>query len=199
MSLQSSHCDLYIDGEVQIGPVKDFNRKAKPGTPVKKGGDNDDERRKGGKQSLRLGTSRKGRAAEASNRRGSLKRRDRRSEKERKAEAAIERKTIQLPEYVIFLYLSLMFLLNHHHSNPVKPFSRHPFRGSLTVLELAELIDEKPIALIKFLMSDLGIMASLTRSLDPQTINAVIDGYGLIIAGSEDDDEDDDYEYVLHK
>ena len=102
MSLQSSHCDLYIDGEVQIGPVKDFNRKAKPGTPVKKGGDNDDERRKGGKQSLRLGTSRKGRAAEASNRRGSLKRRDRRSEKERKAEAAIERKTIQLPEYVIF-------------------------------------------------------------------------------------------------
>jgi hypothetical protein len=58
------------------------------------------------------------------------------------------------------------------------------------------LIDEKPIGLIKFLMSDLGIMASLTRSLDPQTINAVINGYGLIIAGSEDDDEDDDYECV---
>jgi hypothetical protein len=93
-----SYCDI-IDGEVQIGPVKEFNRKAKPGA-AKKVGENDDERRKGGKQSLRLGTSRKGRAAEASNRRGSLKRRDRRSEKERKAEAAIERKTIQLPEYV---------------------------------------------------------------------------------------------------
>ena len=43
-------------------------------------------------------------------------------------------------------------------------------------------------------------MASMTRSLDPQTINAVIDGYGLIIAGSEDDDdEDDDYECVVEK
>ena len=62
------------------------------------------------------------------------------------------------------------------------------------------MIDEKPIGLIKFLMSDLGIMASMTRSLDPQTINAVIDGYGLIIAGSEDDDDDDDdYEYVMLK
>ena len=48
-------------------------------------------------------------------------------------------------------------------------------------------------------MSDLGIMASMTRSLDPQTINAVIEGYGLIIAGSEDDDEDDDYECVVAK
>ena len=65
-------------------------------------------------------------------------------------------------------------------------------RGSLTVSELAELIDEKPIGLIKFLMSDLGIMASMTRSLDPQTIAAVIDGYGLIIAGSDDDYDDDD-------
>lgn len=69
----------------------------------------------------------------------------------------------------------------------------------MTVSELAELIDEKPIGLIKFLMSDLGIMASMTRSLDPQTINAVIEGYGLIIAGSEDDDEDDDYECVVAK
>ena len=106
---------LYLDGEVQIGPVKDFNRKAKPGA-AKKGGDSDEERRKGGKQSLRLGTSRKGRAAEASNRRGSLKRRDRRSEKERKAEAAIERKTIHLPEYVTFtmihgkIYVFMTFL-----------------------------------------------------------------------------------------
>ena len=77
------------------------------------------------------------------------------------------------------------------------PFSITPMfsivnRGSLTVSELAELIDEKPIGLIKFLMSDLGIMASMTRSLDPQTIAAVIEGYGLIIAGSDDDYDDDD-------
>jgi hypothetical protein len=65
-------------------------------------------------------------------------------------------------------------------------------RGPLTVSELAELIDEKPIGIIKFLMSDLGIMASMTRSLDPQTIIAVVEGYGLIVAGSDDDDEEDD-------
>jgi Translation initiation factor IF-2, N-terminal region len=68
--------------------------------------------------------------------------------------------------------------------------------GSMTVSELAELIDEKPISVIKFLMSDLGIMASMTRSLDPQTIAAVVEGYGLIVAGSDDDDYDDD-EYVF--
>jgi translation initiation factor IF-2 len=61
---------------------------------------------------------------------------------------------------------------------------------------LAELIDEKPIGIIKFLMSDLGIMASMTRSLDPQTIVAVVEGYGLIVAGSDDDDDEDDDEYV---
>ena len=62
----------------------------------------------------------------------------------------------------------------------------------MTVSELAELIDEKPIGVIKFLMSDLGIMASMTRSLDPQTIAAVIKGYGLIIAGSDEDDYEDE-------
>lgn len=130
-----------------------------------------------------------------------MKRRDRRSEKERKAEAAIERRTIQLPEYVhlsctvfcvIFPTNNVSLKLCGNFINPLLSLTS----GPLTVSELAELIDEKPIALIKFLMSDLGIMASMTRSLDPQTINAVIDGYGLIIAGSEDDDEDDDYEYV---
>ena len=131
-----------------------------------------------------------------------MKRRDRRSEKERKAEAAIERRTIQLPEYVHFVEHS--FLCNFSQlqcfTQTMRKFHQSIAlslsSGPLTVSELAELIDEKPIALIKFLMSDLGIMASMTRSLDPQTINAVIDGYGLIIAGSEDDDEDDDYEYV---
>jgi Translation initiation factor IF-2, N-terminal region len=69
----------------------------------------------------------------------------------------------------------------------------------MTVSELAELMDEKPIGVIKFLMSDLGIMASMTRSLDPQTVAAVIEGYGLIVAGSDDDDfdDDDDDEYVV--
>ena len=53
------------------------------------------------KTSLRIGTSRKGRGAELSSRRGSLKKKDRRADKAARAEAAIERKTVYLPEYVL--------------------------------------------------------------------------------------------------
>jgi hypothetical protein len=58
--------------------------------------EDDGERR----TSLRVGTGKKGRAAEASQRRGSLKKRDRSMQKAIRAEAAIERKTVNLPEYV---------------------------------------------------------------------------------------------------
>lgn len=52
-----------------------------------------------GKASLRVGTGRRGRsAAEISARRGSLKRKDRSAQKAAKAEAALERKTVNLPE-----------------------------------------------------------------------------------------------------
>jgi len=53
------------------------------------------------KTTLRVGTGKKGRAAESSQRRGSLKKRDRSNEKALKAEAALERKTVNLPEYVL--------------------------------------------------------------------------------------------------
>jgi translation initiation factor IF-2 len=66
------------------------------------------------------------------------------------------------------------------------------YRGSLTVSELAELIDEKPVGVIKFLMTDLGVMASMTRSLDHATCVAVAEGFGMIVAGSDDWDEDEE-------
>jgi hypothetical protein len=90
------------DGEVQIGPLKDFGRKQKPGAKKAVGGARvvGEEERNKRKTSLRLGTSRKGRAAEVLSRRGSLKKRDRRSQREARAEAAIERKTVVVPEYV---------------------------------------------------------------------------------------------------
>ena len=50
------------------------------------------------RNSLRIGTGKKGRSAEKNNRRGSLKKRDRSKEKMMKEEAALERRTIQLPE-----------------------------------------------------------------------------------------------------
>jgi hypothetical protein len=52
----------------------------------------------GRKASLKISTGRKGRSAEISSRRGSLKRRDKSSVKAAKEEAALERKTVYLPE-----------------------------------------------------------------------------------------------------
>lgn len=48
--------------------------------------------------SLRVGTGKKGRRAMGNRRRGSLKKRDRSAEKAARAEAAVERNTISLPE-----------------------------------------------------------------------------------------------------
>ena len=62
----------------------------------------------------------------------------------------------------------------------------------MTVSDLAEAIDEKPVGVIKFLMTDLGVMASMTQSLDPATCIAVAEGFGRVVAGSDDDEFDDD-------
>lgn len=62
----------------------------------------------------------------------------------------------------------------------------------MSVQDLAELLDEKAIAVIKYLMTDLGVMASMTQNLDPATCEAVAEGFGRIVGGSEEDDEDMD-------
>lgn len=64
----------------------------------------------------------------------------------------------------------------------------------MSVAALAEIIDEKPISVIKFLMTDLGVMASMTQNLDPSTAAAVVEGFGKIVAGANDYDEDEDEE-----
>jgi hypothetical protein len=53
------------------------------------------------------------------------------------------------------------------------------------------VIGEKPISVIKFLMTDLGIMASMTQSLDRATCAAICEGFGKIL---DSDDDEDDYE-----
>jgi translation initiation factor IF-2 len=65
------------------------------------------------------------------------------------------------------------------------------FRGPISVSELAEIIDEKPVAVIKFLMTDLGVMASMTQNLDPATCIAVVEGFGKIVEDDSEEDEDD--------
>ena len=62
----------------------------------------------------------------------------------------------------------------------------------MTVSALADAIDEKPVGVIKFLMTDLGVMASMTQSLDPATCIAVAEGFGKIVGGSDDDEFEDD-------
>jgi len=91
-----------------------------------------------------------------------LRKRDRSAEKAAKAEAAEERRTVVLPD------------------------------GPVSVSELADIIDEKPVSVIKFLMTDLGVMASMTQNLDPPTAAAVAEGFGKIVGGDDDDDYDDD-------
>ena len=78
-------------------PSKDGKRKAKPGKQRKDEREEADVRNQR-KTSLKLGTGRKGRAAETSGRRGSLKKRDRTAEKEARIAAAEERRTVRLPE-----------------------------------------------------------------------------------------------------
>jgi translation initiation factor IF-2 len=41
-------------------------------------------------------------------------------------------------------------------------------------------------------MTDLGVMASMTQSLDPATCVAVAEGFGKIIGDDDDYDDDDD-------
>jgi translation initiation factor IF-2 len=62
---------------------------------------------------------------------------------------------------------------------------------AVTVAELAEIIGEKPVAVIKFLMADLGVMAGMTQNLDQATCLAVIEGFGKIV-GDESEDWDDE-------
>jgi hypothetical protein len=64
------------------------------------------------------------------------------------------------------------------------------FSHPLSVSQLAELIDESAVAVIKLLMTDLGVMASMSQSLDPATCMAVIEAFGMVIGGADDMDEE---------
>jgi len=114
------------------------------------------------RSSLRMNTSKKGRAAAISMKRGSLKKRDRSRAQAMKEERAVERRTVYLTG------------------------------EAMTVSALAEAMDEKPVGVIKFLMTDLGVMAGMTQTLDPVTCIAVAQGMGKFVAGIDDEDEDEE-------
>jgi translation initiation factor IF-2 len=62
----------------------------------------------------------------------------------------------------------------------------------MSVGELAEAIGETPVSVIKFLMTDLGVMAAVSQVLDNDTCEAVAEGFGKVVAGDDDEDEYDD-------
>ena len=62
-------------------------------------------------------------------------------------------------------------------------------RGPMTVSTLSEVLEEKPGVIIKYLMSDLGIMAGMTQTIDSSTCIAVCEGLGKIVADADDMEE----------
>merc|ERR1712003_59928 len=115
------------------------------------------ERERKPRVSLRI-NNRKSRSSESGlGRRGSLKKRNRYQEKQERLERAIERKKISLPEH------------------------------ALTVGQLSEILDEKPTAIIKYLMTDLGVMAGITQSLDVDTCVSAAKGFGRIVEQSDEE------------
>jgi translation initiation factor IF-2 len=68
----------------------------------------------------------------------------------------------------------------------------------MSVGELAEALGETPVSVIKYLMTDLGVMAAVSQVVDNDTCEAVAEGFGKVVAGEDDedeyDDEDDDYD-----
>ena len=61
----------------------------------------------------------------------------------------------------------------------------------MTVGELAEALGETPVSVIKYLMTDLGVMAAVSQTLDASTCETVAEGFGKVVTG-EDDYEDEE-------
>ena len=92
-------------------PEKDFSRSrrvpaaktGRTGKATDNNNNNSEENQRKRKTSLRITSGRRG--SELTQRRGSLRKRDRSREREAKLEAALERRTVYLPEYVVCFLL----------------------------------------------------------------------------------------------
>jgi len=73
-----------------------------------------------------------------------------------------------------------------------------PDTGGMTVGALSELLEEKGATIVKYLMTDLGVMASMTQSIDNALCVKVAEGLGRIVVNEEDYDvEEEDSEIML--
>lgn len=62
----------------------------------------------------------------------------------------------------------------------------------MSVGEIADAIGETPVSVIKFLMTDLGVMAAVSQTLDPATCIAVAEGFGKVVADEDNEVDDED-------
>ena len=95
-------------------PDKEFARGRRGAPPARtsktgRGKTNEDDNNPSKRRtSLRITTGRKGRGAELTQRRGSLRKRDRSSQREAKLDAALVRRTVVLPEYVVVVVVVVL-------------------------------------------------------------------------------------------
>lgn len=64
----------------------------------------------------------------------------------------------------------------------------------IAVQDLAALLGVKGTEVIKCLMLDLGVMATITQSIDPTTAKAVVEAFGRVVAGEDGQEEDEEEE-----
>lgn len=60
----------------------------------------------------------------------------------------------------------------------------------LSVADLAEKLDAKPAEVVKYLMMDMGIMATITQSVDVATAKTVTEAFGWQIQGEDEEDDE---------
>mmetsp|Transcript_36526 Transcript_36526/g.74377 ORF Transcript_36526/g.74377 Transcript_36526/m.74377 type:complete len:143 (+) Transcript_36526:282-710(+) len=95
--------DLYVAPLISVDVSSDTSKGGRGrARPAKRrggaGGGRGDDAPRRQRVSLRIGTGKKGRQAQRSRTRGSLRKRDRTAQKVAKEEAAMERRTVSLPE-----------------------------------------------------------------------------------------------------
>lgn len=97
---QRCYCLLFMIGPPaeEVGVGAPAGGRGGPRRQKKAQGGEENAPRGPKRPSLRVGTGKKGRRAMGNQRRGSLKKRDRSAEKAARAEAAVERNTVSLPE-----------------------------------------------------------------------------------------------------
>lgn len=81
---------------------------------------------------------------------------------------------------------------NAKYNTPVDRGITLPEGSLIQIIELARLMEVGGGEVVKHLMINMGIMASMTQSIEISVAKKVIDAFGKKLAGDEEDEEDED-------